>query len=459
MTNILEKIVADKRDEIIQRKKSHPLSTFVNNLQPSSVSFYDALAKPTTSFILECKKASPSKGLIRPEFNLNEICSVYKNYADCISVLTDEKYFQGSFENLQKVRALVSQPIICKDFFIDEYQVYLARHVGADAVLLMLSVLKDAEYKQLAELASSLNMDVLTEVSNEEEVERAINLNARIIGINNRNLRDLSTNLATTFKLAELIPKDRLIISESGIYTHRQVKTLSNVANGFLVGSSLMAEPNLDVACKKLIWGENKVCGLARIVDARAAYMAGAVYGGLICYPKSPRYVDLDCAKAITQTVPLEYVGVFVNEPTHNVLKIVNALNLAAVQLHGDESSGYIQTLKETLPETCKIFKAHAISNTSATINELADRTLFDTKAIKGEGVSGGTGRQFNWALLSHLSLDDNFILAGGINPNVIDEALNIAANGLDINSGVEVSPGKKDLLKINQIFEKIKHY
>ncbi|MEL7479911.1 MAG: bifunctional indole-3-glycerol phosphate synthase/phosphoribosylanthranilate isomerase, partial [Pseudomonadota bacterium] len=219
---------------------------------------------------------------IRENFNLDEITGVYGKYATCISVLTDEKYFQGSFEYLTYVSNKVDQPLICKDFFIDEYQVYLARLHGGNAILLMLSVLDDAQYTHLANVAKSLNMSILTEVSNEEEVHRALDLNAEIIGINNRNLRDLSTDLATTEKLRKLIPDGKVVISESGIYTHQDVKRLAPLCNGFLVGSSIMAEQDLEIACRRLILGENKVCGLTRSQDAQAAFNAGAIYGGLI---------------------------------------------------------------------------------------------------------------------------------------------------------------------------------
>eukprot|EP00487_Bulimina_marginata_P009276 TRINITY_DN3647_c0_g1_i1.p1 TRINITY_DN3647_c0_g1~~TRINITY_DN3647_c0_g1_i1.p1 ORF type:complete len:179 (+),score=66.40 TRINITY_DN3647_c0_g1_i1:74-610(+) len=161
-----------------------------------------------------------------------------------MSVLTDTKYFQGSFDYLEFVRSQVDQPLICKDFFIDEYQVYMARIYGGDAILLMLSVLNDEEYTALHKVADSLNMAVLTEVSN-EEVHRALDLNAKIIGINNRDLRDLSTDLATTEKLRKLIPEDRVVISESGIYTHQDVKRLASPCDGFLIGSSLMAEAHV----------------------------------------------------------------------------------------------------------------------------------------------------------------------------------------------------------------------
>ncbi|MFT5676986.1 MAG: indole-3-glycerol phosphate synthase/phosphoribosylanthranilate isomerase, partial [Paraglaciecola sp.] len=158
MANILEKIVADKRLEITERKRVLPLATFVADLVPSERSFYAALAQPNAGFIFECKKASPSKGLIRAEFDLDEIIAAYLPYAACISVLTDEKHFQGRFEYLEYVRANVSQPVINKDFFVEPYQVYLARHHNADAILLMLSVLDDDEYIRLAKIASELQL-------------------------------------------------------------------------------------------------------------------------------------------------------------------------------------------------------------------------------------------------------------------------------------------------------------
>src|SRR5690606_25598437 len=152
-------------------------------------------------FILECKKASPSKGLIRPDFDLTAISQVYNQYADCISVLTDSEFFQGSYQYLEQMRALSDKPLLHKDFIIDPYQIYAGRAAGADAVLLMLSILSPEQYQLLAAIAAELNMTVLTEVSNEEETLQAVELGAKLIGINNRNLRDLSTDLNTSFRL------------------------------------------------------------------------------------------------------------------------------------------------------------------------------------------------------------------------------------------------------------------
>ena len=182
MQTVLAKIVADKAIWVETRKQQQPLASFQNEIQPSTRHFYDALQGARTAFILECKKASPSKGVIRDDFDPARIAAIYKHYASAISVLTDEKYFQGRFDFLPIVSQIAPQPILCKDFIIDPYQIYLARYYQADACLLMLSVLDDEQYRQLAAVAHSLEMGVLTEVSNEEELERAIALEGTCTG-------------------------------------------------------------------------------------------------------------------------------------------------------------------------------------------------------------------------------------------------------------------------------------
>ncbi len=453
---ILGNIVADKVTWIAARKAAQPLASFSQELTPTDRDFYAALADKPTKFILECKKASPSKGLIRPEFDLDQIAGVYKNYAAAISVLTDEKYFQGDFDYVTKVRGLVSQPVICKDFIIDEYQIYLARYHQADATLLMLSVLDDAEYIALAKVAHSLNMGVLTEVSNEDELARAIALDAKVIGINNRDLRDLSIDLNRTKQLAPKIPSDRIIISESGIYNNQQVRELANYANGFLVGSSLMSQDNVDMACRKLILGENKVCGLTRAEDAQAVYQQGAIYGGLIFAPKSPRYIEVGTAQQVIAAAPLSYVGVFVNEDIDRVAQIANQLALTAVQLHGSEDAGYIAQLQSQLNAGIQIWKAHGVSEQVPEFDQLnVDRHLVDSKVA---GQSGGTGKTFDWTLLNDQNCNQ-MMLAGGLNPDNVQDAAKLGCLGLDLNSGVESAPGIKDPNKITAAFNALRNY
>ncbi len=457
---VLGKIIADKQLWVDARKEAQPLASFIDQLTPSDRDFTAALATERTGFILECKKASPSKGLIRNDFDPAAIARVYDRYAAAISVLTDEKYFQGSFDFLPLVRAQVSVPVLCKDFVIDPYQIYLARHYQADAVLLMLSVLTDRAYRELADVATSLQMGILTEISNEEELERAIALGAKVVGINNRNLRDLTIDLNRTKQLAPRLPGDRIVICESGIYSHAQVKDLSAFANGFLVGSSLMAQDDVDLACRQLILGQNKVCGLTSPEAAQAAYQVGAVHGGLIFVGKSPRCVDIPQAKAVMAAAPLRYVGVFQNAEIDTVLQTVRQLGLAAVQLHGQEDAAYIASLRSALPEGCQIWKAVAIGDQLPrhALHELAtqvDRILLDTQVGQ---QSGGTGQAFDWTLLDELD-KIQLMLAGGINPDNAQSASRVGCLGLDLNSGVESAPGIKDADKLQRAFTALRAY
>ena len=455
---ILGKIVDDKLIWVEQRKQTQPLISFKDQLIESDRHFYQALDQEDSVFILECKKASPSKGLIRENFDLDLIAGTYKNYASAISVLTDEKYFQGDFEYIKTVREQVSQPVICKDFIVDPYQIYLARYYQADAILLMLSVLDDDAYQAYRDTAHSLNMGVLTEVSNEHELVRAIALGAKVIGINNRDLRDLSIDLNRTKELAVKIPQDRIVISESGIYEHQQIKDLSAYANGFLVGSSIMSQANIDLACRKLILGENKVCGLTHARDAADVHKAGAVYGGLIFVEKSPRFVALEQARLVMLGAPLAYVGVFQNEQIELVAFTAKSLGLSAVQLHGDESPKYIKQLIAVLPDNCEVWKAHGITDSLPEFEKYnVSKHILDTRV--GE-QSGGTGQRFDWTLLNQQDCDKNsIIIAGGLTPENARQAALIGCAGLDFNSGVESAPGKKDAEKLNHSFSEIRRY
>lgn len=456
METVLAKIVADKHLWVEARKQQQPLESFQDALTPSDRDFYQALSGDQAAFILECKKASPSKGLIREDFDLDYIARVYNNHASAISVLTDEKYFQGNFDFLPQVRRQVSQPVLCKDFMIDPYQVYLARHYGADAILLMLSVLDNDQYQQLAQVAESLNLGILTEVSNEEELERAITLKAKVVGINNRNLRDLSIDLNRTKELAPRLPEGTIVISESGIYNHQQVRDLAAYANGFLIGSSLMAEDDLELAIRRVTLGENKVCGLTHADDAAAAYKSGAIYGGLIFVSGSPRQVDIEQARMIMSGAPLKYVGVFRNADPDAVTKAAKALALFAVQLHGEESPEYVQGLKAQLPAGCEIWKAHGVTDSVPDFSQWqVDRHLLDSKV---GNQSGGTGVAFNWQLIPDEQKKIT-MLAGGLTPENVCEAAHIGCKGLDLNSGVESQPGKKDANKLQAAFTAIRKY
>lgn len=449
---VLNAIVKDKADYLVARKTTQPLSDFLHEIVPSTRSFYQALTQPHCVFILECKKASPSKGLIRADFDPATIAKIYQPYAAAISVLTDEKYFQGRFEYLRQVSNAVHQPVLCKDFIIDEYQIYLARFHQADAILLMLSVLNDDEYRALSEVAHQLNMGVLTEVSTEEERQRAINLNAKVVGINNRDLRDLSIDLMRTQQLSQGLPKETVVISESGIHTHQQVKALSQFADGFLVGSALMSQDDIGQATRALILGKHKVCGLTRTQDIKAVYHAGAYYAGLIFAEKSPRKVTLSQAKELVTQAPLAYVGVFQNQSIDLICHYASSLKLSAVQLHGQEDAQFVETLRQQIQPTCEIWQA--INMTS--LDDIQPITSID-KYILDNGA-GGTGQTFNWQHIPE-TLREKALLAGGLNSENCLDAIKTRCIGLDFNSGVESAPGIKDTQRLTQVFEQLHQY
>ena len=471
---VLDEIVRLRKIDIDALKIKEPLDTFQNALLPSDRDFYAALnakkAARQPAFILECKKASPSKGLIRDDFDVTTIVETYNCYATAISVLTEHRHFQGEFHYLELAKAASDKPILCKDFVVDAYQIYKARFHGANAILLMLSVLDDAEYEALASVAHSLKMGVLTEVNDEAEVARALALNAKVIGINNRDLRDLSIDLGKTERLAKLMPKEQIIISESGILEHGTMKELTQFADGFLIGSALMAETNLDQAVRKMVNGPHKVCGLTSSQDAQAAYDAGASFGGLIFVPNSPRAVTLDEAKSIIDGVNLGFIGVFQNESIDEIVTIATALNLAGIQLHGEESGAYIENLQNALVAagcpSIKLIKALSIKADFAEMMQAEETPFCELLTLHRDGVidyllldgkKGGSGTPFNWTILQEAPLKSHLkrsFLAGGLNQDNLVEALAFNSYGVDINSGAERAPGKKDAGMLNTLFQ-----
>ena len=255
---VLDSIVQARRERIdeLRARFGHLRA---EDLERSQRSFAAALRtrssqgrSPQPALIMECKAASPSRGTIRSDYDPASLAAQYAPYAAAVSVLTEPDRFNGSFDDLAAVREVVDVPVLCKDFIVDEVQVLAARSLGADAVLLMLSVVPDDVYRELAELAHSLGMEVLTEVSTPQEMHRASTLGAEVIGINNRDLRTLETDLARTEEMAPLAPAGVVLVGESGVGAAEDVRRLSGLVDALLVGSSLSGAPDPAEAARQL---------------------------------------------------------------------------------------------------------------------------------------------------------------------------------------------------------------
>lgn len=458
--NVLRDIVANKREEVAAIKSQ----SFERPQAYGPVrDFTQALRDKGTRFIFECKRKSPSEGLIR-DGHIADFIDAYKGIADAISVLTDQRYFGGDLEDLRNARLACDRPLLRKDFIIDPVQVHEAYAHGADAVLLMLSVLDDADYRRCAAAAHERGLSILTEVHDEAELQRALKLDAAIIGINNRDLRSLAIDLQVTRRLAPQVGLHRLCISESGIRSHADVRALAPLVDGFLVGSSLMRSPHLAHAARELAFGPVKICGLTSEHDAIHAFESGAVYGGFIFSQRSPRCIDLPKALAISKAADLNYVGVFTDHDAEDIAAMAVILKLQAVQLHGDYSESDIQRLHERLPPAVAIWLVRRIAtdqptsvDDSAALHLRASgrsaMTLFDCAGP----APGGNGCRFDWSLLAQHADKSGLIVAGGLNPDNIIEADRLDVAMLDINSGVEAAPGQKSAQKLHSLFEQIR--
>jgi indole-3-glycerol phosphate synthase len=260
VADVLDEICAARRADVALRKAALPLDELREHLPNAPARGFEralraSLARGGLALIAEIKKASPSQGLIRPDFDPAALAKAYAaGGATCLSVLTEERWFQGADRYLEEARAAAPLPCLRKDFMLEPYQVFEARAIGADCILLIMAALEDGAAAEMLALAGELGMDALVEVHDEAELERALELSAGLIGVNNRNLKTLAVDLRTTERLARLVPEDRLLVAESGLHEHRDLERLAAAgARCFLVGEALMRQADVRAATAALL--------------------------------------------------------------------------------------------------------------------------------------------------------------------------------------------------------------
>lgn len=432
--------------------------------------FEAALRQQDFNFICEVKKASPSKGIIAEHFPYLDIAKEYEVAgAAAISVLTEPDFFKGDKKYLQEIASTVKIPVLRKDFIIDEYQIYQAKVWGASAILLICACLDVPTLTKFRELADSLGLSSLVEAHDENEVQMAIDCGARIIGVNNRNLKDFTVDVQNSVRLRNLVQDDVIFVSESGLETPEDIQVLRDNNIGVaLMGETFMRSPN-KVEKLAYLYGPTyytpkvKMCGISKVETIPAVVEAKPDYMGLVFAP-SKRQVTVEQAKILIEELHKQYinhydtkvvktVGVFVNETLDNLVRIADTANLDAVQLHGDEDEAFIQSLKErTNVEIWKAVQIRSAADVEKWIDSSADILLFDAYH---KDERGGTGEVFDWSSLD--AFERPFMLAGGIDSTNVARAIRtVRSYGIDISSGIETN-GVKDDEKITAFTKIVK--
>ena len=478
---ILDKIIEATKIRVAQEKQvESPEAVKAAALAlPSDTGFpfEAALRQQDFNFICEVKKASPSKGIIAEHFPYLDIAKEYEVAgAAAISVLTEPDFFKGDKKYLQEIASTVKIPVLRKDFIIDEYQIYQAKVWGASAILLICACLDVPTLTKFRELADSLGLSSLVEAHDEHEVQMAIDCGARIIGVNNRNLKDFTVDVQNSVRLRNLVQDDVIFVSESGLETPEDIQVLRDNNIGVaLMGETFMRSSN-KVEKLAYLYGPTyytpkvKMCGISKVETIPAIVDAKPDYMGLVFAP-SKRQVTVDQAKTLVEELHRGYaqkygsdtehdkndtiktVGVFVNETVDNLVTIANEANLDAVQLHGDEDETFIQSLKErTNVEVWKAIQIRTAADTEKWIDSSADMLLFDAYH---KDERGGTGEVFDWSSLD--AFERPFMLAGGIDSTNVARAIRtVRPYGIDISSGIETN-GVKDDEKITAFTKIVK--
>jgi indole-3-glycerol phosphate synthase/phosphoribosylanthranilate isomerase len=478
MSNILETIAESTRKRVAEAKKRVPAEEMKRRalaLDPDTgFPFEKALAAEDISFICECKKASPSKGLIAPDFPYVQIAEDYERAgASAISVLTEPEWFMGSTQILQEITSAVHIPVIRKDFTIDEYMIDEAKVLGASAVLLICALLDEDTLRRYREIADSLGLSSLVEAHDDQEIQMAIRAGARIIGVNNRNLKDFTVDVRNARNHRAQVPCDILFVSESGIKTPQDIDILRDAnVDAVLIGETLMRAKDKP-AMLDYLKGKTrlKICGMRRPQDIEYANQTRPDYIGFIFDPSRKRYIAPEDAAALKRALDpgIQAAGVFVNAEIDDIVKMAKAGTIDLIQLHGQEGPEYIEALGKALKteaaactddsacrriseiQIIKAFRIASEEDLKAAEDSPADLILLDNGA--------GTGQPFDWTLLSDFKgFSRPFILAGGLGPDNASAAIRkFHPFAIDASSSLETD-GVKDLEKMQALCEAVKN-
>jgi indole-3-glycerol phosphate synthase / phosphoribosylanthranilate isomerase len=473
LTAVLQRILARTREHVQERKRLFPLDRLQGAAPTPSGrrAFAAALARPGhVNVIAEFKRRSPSRGAIREDVDPIAVAQAYEiGGAAALSVLTDAPFFGGSITDLREARMATLLPTLRKDFIVDPYQVGESAISGADSILLIVAALSGEELRSLHAAAREAGLDVLVEVHDRAELDRALAAGAQMVGVNNRDLRTMTVDLEVALSLASAIPDDVLAVAESGIRGPEDIVRLRDAGyDAFLIGEHLMAQDNPAAALEELIrfaseprWAGAasrgarvavKICGITSVEDGLMAARSGADAIGLVLWPESVRSVDLEAARAIAAALPplVHRVGVFVNPTRAEVERAIVHIGLDVVQLHGDETPEFCRDLPRRALKAVRVgagFRAEE----ALRYENFAAGVLLDTRADDPKERPGGTGRAFDWTLARKVRENARYlVLAGGLTPDTVGRAVAaVVPDAVDVSSGVESSPGRKDPARV----------
>lgn len=458
---ILDDIVAKTRLRVQRDKEQTGEAVMIEQAERTigklpPFAFEQALAQKDMGFICEVKKASPSKGVIAEKFPYVEIAKDYeRSGAACVSVLTEPDFFQGENEYLTAVKEAIGIPVIRKDFVIDAYQIYQAKVLGADAVLLICAILDTKTIQHYIKICDSLGLSALVETHNEAEVTSALEAGARLIGVNNRNLKDFTVDIQNSTRLRALVPEDVIFVAESGIKTADDIQTLREAhVNGVLIGETLMRSSDKPRMLNTLRGTKVKICGLTREEDIIMANECQPDYIGFV-FADTRRKVSDEQAAGLKAKLSqnIQAVGVFVNDTIEHITSLCQQNIIDVIQLHGDEDETYVRELKaRTRTPVIRAVRVRDASDILTGADSNADYMLLDTYQ---DGQYGGTGQRFDTGLIP--AGYRPYFLAGGITTENVGTLIQeLHPYAVDVSSSVETD-GYKDYEKVRAFISQVR--